>query len=277
LHTTDSDGTWPWDKVLEECLRIGLSAYAITDHDTITRRGEILAWARKHKAKAIPGVELSTKENDETVHLLGYFLGGDLEKLEKKLKEAISARTDRNSKIIKKLQAMGYQISMEELNRMTTGGPIGRPHIAQVLLAKGYVESVRKAFQRFLGREGAAYVPKDDMPLKKGIELLNEAKAVTVVAHPGLLTRSAPEFEAALKRWRSWGLDGIEVYYPSHNDEQIGFLERMADKFGFLKTGGSDFHGDNKPNIKIGVGYGKLAVPDELMGPLFKRRDEIMS
>jgi predicted metal-dependent phosphoesterase TrpH len=276
LHTTDSDGTWPWDKVLEACLAMGLKAFAITDHDTTLRRDEIRAWAKQKKAPAIAGIELSTSENDQTVHLLGYFLEGPLETLEKRLEYLREGRKARNEKIINKLRSLGIDITVDEVIQRSGRGTMGRPHIARLLMEKKAVGSMQEAFEKYLTPSGLAYFPKDELPLREGIDLLREAGAVTSVAHPGLLKRSFEELETSLGTWRSWGLDGIEAIYPSYNDQQAAFFNRMAFKYGFLMTGGSDFHGENKPHIKIGTGMGNLNVPDILLEPLLKRRDDIL-
>jgi 3',5'-nucleoside bisphosphate phosphatase len=275
LHTTDSDGTWSWRKVLDACLEMNLTSFAITDHDTAKRRDDILAWGREHNANAIPGIELSTTENDQTVHLLGYFLDGPLEKLEERLNYLREGRLQRNTKMIKALQGMGIAITEEEVLKLSNGGTIGRPHIARLLLEKGLVKNMQDAFDRYLIPGGRAYFPKVELPLREGIDLLHEAGAVTSVAHPGLLKRTPEKLEESLKEWRGWGLDAVEAIYPAYTPEQTGFFNRMASKYGFLMTGGSDFHGENKPKIKIGVGHGKLNVPDELMPPLLERRAAI--
>lgn len=275
LHTTDSDGTWPWDRVLEECVRLNLSAFAITDHDTVVRRSEIIAWGEKHGATAIPGVELSTTESGQTIHLLGYFLDKPLVNLERKLNYLRDERAVRNKKIIAKLQSLGHAITEEDVVRIAGAGTIGRPHIARALLEKGIVGSIQKAFDRFLSTNGAAYFPKVELPLREAIDLLHDAGAVTSVAHPGLLKRSGEQMEASLALWRSWGLDGIEAIYPMYSLQQTVFYQRLAEKLGFIITGGSDFHGENKPHIRIGVGTGRLNVPDELLEPLFRKREEI--
>lgn len=275
LHTTDSDGTWPWDKVLNHCLSIGLKAFAITDHDTIVRREEIVAWGKKNNALAIPGIELSTRENGQTVHLLGYFLDGPLEKLEGRLKFLCDERNVRNKKIIEKLQAMGFAVTEEELKEVAGRATVGRPHIARLLLQKGYIKTIVEAFDRFLTPGGGAYFPKEELPLHEGIELLYGAGAVTSVAHPGLLKRNPQEMEESIRRWKGLGLDALEGIYPGYSAEQASFFRRMSSKFDLLITGGSDFHGENKPHLKIGVGNGNLNVPDELLEPLLKRREEI--
>lgn len=277
LHTTDSDGTWPWDRVLDACLAQGLSAFAITDHDTIVRHAEIRAWAKGKKATVIPGIELSTKENDQTVHLLGYFCEGPIDRLEERLVFLRSARNDRNRLIIGKLQKLGFDVTEEELLRIAGKATVGRPHLARLLLEKKYVTTIKEAFDRFLAINGAAYVPKEELPLQEGIELLHGAGAVAVVAHPILLNRPPEALEASLKLWRGWGLDGVEGIYPTYKPEQVAFLQRMSAKYGFLITGGSDFHGENKPNIKIGVGLGHMQVPDGLVDPLVRRKNEILS
>jgi predicted metal-dependent phosphoesterase TrpH len=276
LHTTDSDGTWAWDRVLEACLSMGLSAFAITDHDTVVRHAEIRAWAKGKKPLVIPGVELSTKENNQTVHLLGYFCEGPLDRLEERLKFLNAARADRNTLILGKLRKLGFDVTEDDLKRVAGKATVGRPHLARVLLEKGYVGTIREAFDRFLAAGAAAYVEKEEMPLRDGIEILHSAGAVTSVAHPILLNRTPDELETSLKLWRSWGLDGLEGIYPTYKPEQTQFMARMAGKYGFLITGGSDFHGENKPHIRIGVGLGTLSVPDDLIAPLVERKEEVM-
>lgn len=276
LHTTDSDGTWPWDRVLDACLAMGLTAFAITDHDTVARRADILAWAAARKARAIPGIELSTTEGGQTVHLLGYFLDGPLARLEERLDFLKRGRSDRNVRIVRKLQSLGIAVTEEEVLAIAGRGTIGRPHIARLLLQKGVVKTMQEAFDRYLTPGGLAYFPKEELPLRDAIELLHGAGAVASVAHPGLLKRHPEALEQSLKLWRGWGLDGIEAIYPMYSDEQTAFFGRLAGKYGFLMTGGSDFHGENKPLIKIGTGTGNLRVPDALVEPLFARRDEIM-
>ncbi|OVE78479.1 hypothetical protein BVX98_00010 [bacterium F11] len=275
IHTTDSDGTWTYEQVLDHCVGMGLSAFAITDHDTINRRDQLKAWGQGKACLAIPGIELSTRENDQTVHLLGYFLDGSTDLLQKKLDILREARFDRNGKIIRKLQELGYSITEEEVKRVAGKGIIGRPHIARLLLQKGYIKSIKEAFDRFLGVKGRAYFPKEELPLKEGIELLHRTGAVTSVAHPLLLNRGFERMEDSIKLWASWNLDGLEGIYPSYSLMQTTFVHRMTTKYNLIVTGGSDFHGDNKPDIKIGVGTGDLNVPDELLEPLLAKRDEI--
>ena len=275
LHTTDSDGTWGWERVLEACVQLKLTAFAITDHDTMVRRSEILAWGQARNVQAIPGIELSTTENGQTVHLLGYFLNGPLEKLEERLEYLREGRLNRNGLIIAKLRSLGIDVTEAEVLAIAGNKVIGRPHIARLLLQKGAVSSIQEAFEIYLTPGGKAYFPKEELPLRDAIDLLHEAGAVTSVAHPGLLKRSPMDLETSLREWRGWGLDGIEGIYPVYTAEQTAFFTRMADKYGFLITGGSDFHGENKPHIKIGTGTGSLKVPDTLLEALYRRRDEV--
>jgi predicted metal-dependent phosphoesterase TrpH len=275
IHTNDSDGTWSWKQVLEKCLDLNLTAFAITDHDTTVRRGDILAWGKANDAMAIPGIELSTCEDEQTIHLLGYFLDGPLDKLEAQLDFLRTGRLQRNKKIVAKLQSLGVNVTEEDVLNAAGRATVGRPHIARLLMQKGVVKSMQEAFDRFLSANGQAYYPKVELPLREAIELLHGAGAVTSISHPGLLKRTPEALEASLKLWRSWGLDGLEALYPSYSLEQTAFFDRIADKYGFLKTGGSDFHGDNKPHIQIGTGTGHLHVPDELLAPLLNKREEI--
>lgn len=275
LHTTDSDGTWAWDRVLETCAGLALSAFAVTDHDTAVRRDDVLRWGEARGLLAIPGIELSTHENGQTVHLLGYFLDGPLNRLEGRLDFLRAARQDRNRKIILRLRELGCDVTDEEVLAIAGAGTIGRPHIARLLLQKGVVSSIKAAFDRYLAVDGAAYFPKEELPLREGIDLLHGAGAVTSIAHPILLNRPPEQMEASIRTWADWGLDALETYYPTYQPGQTAFMERMTGKYGLLMTGGSDFHGDNKPYIRIGVGTGNLQVPDELIPPLLERRSEI--
>jgi predicted metal-dependent phosphoesterase TrpH len=275
IHTNDSDGTWSWTQVLEKCLNLNLRAFAITDHDTVVRRNDILAWAKANDAMAIPGIELSTCENDQTIHLLGYFLDGPLADLEARLNFLREGRLDRNKKIVARLQKLGIAVTEEDVLLAAGRATVGRPHIARLLMQKGVVKTMQEAFDKYLSANGQAYFPKVELPLREAIELLHAAGAVTSISHPGLLKRAPDVLEASLKLWRSWGLDGLEALYPSYSLEQTAYFDRIADKYGFLKTGGSDFHGDNKPHIQIGTGTGHLNVPDELLEPLLQKREEV--
>ena len=277
IHTTDSDGTWPWDQALQHCLAMGLTAYAITDHDTILRQEQIRNWAKKNKALAIPGVEMSTNDKGQTVHLLGYFLEGPLDKLESELVKLRAARNERNSKIIGKLQQFGFKVTDQDLEAIAGRGSVGRPHIARLLFERRYVQSMKEAFDRFLAVGAQAYFPKEEIPLRDGIDLLHGAGAVTSVAHPLLMNRPMEELEGVLDEWRGWGLDAIEAIYASYRPEQSIYLQRLAQKHDLLITGGSDFHGENKPQINIGVGMGDLNVPDAVLEPLLARKDQILS
>jgi len=275
LHTNDSDGTWSWTHVLEKCLDMNLSAFAITDHDTIVRRNDILGWAKANDAMAIPGIELSTCESDQTIHLLGYFLDGPLENLESRLEFLREGRLQRNKKIVGKLQSLGISVTEEDVLKAAGRATVGRPHIARLLMQKGVVKTMQEAFDKYLAANGQAYYPKVELPLREAIDLLHAAGAVTSISHPGLLKRTPEALEASLKLWRSWGLDGIEALYPSYSLEQTAFFERIAWKYDFIRTGGSDFHGENKPHIQIGTGNGHLNVPDEFIEPLLKKREEV--
>lgn len=275
IHTNDSDGTWTWSQVLNHCEELGLTACSITDHDTVSRHAEIKAWAKNKKIRVIPGLELSTTEKDQTVHLLGYFFDGSVSRLEEQLVFLNEARHDRNSRILLKLQELGFHVSEEDLKKVAGKATVGRPHIARALLEKGYVQSIKEAFDRFLGATGVAYFPKEEIPLREGIELLHDAGAVTSVAHPLLLNRPIEALEASFREWKSWGLDGLESIYPTYTVEQTAFMQRVTTKLGLLMTGGSDFHGENKPHIKIGTGMGSLNVSDEVLHPLLERRAKV--
>jgi len=205
LHTSDSDGTWTWIQVLEKCLDLNLTAFAITDHDTTVRRDDIIAWAKTNDAMAIPGIELSASDNDQTIHLLGYFLDGPLTSLEARLNYLRSGRLDRNAKIVARLQKLGIAVTEEDVLLAAGRATVGRPHIARLLMQKGVVKTMQEAFDKYLNSNGQAYFPKVELPLREAIDLLHAAGAVTSISHPGLLKRTPEVLEESLKLWRSWG------------------------------------------------------------------------
>jgi hypothetical protein len=229
---------------------------------------EFMETGMEARLETIPGIELSAYFEKGTLHILGYFLDYKDQTLIEKLKKFQEARAERNPKIIKKLQALNIPITYEEMVAVSGGGQIGRPHIAQVLLEKGIVRTFDEAFQRFLKKGAPAYVEKECILPKECIEIILSAGGVPVLAHPFTLHLDHAALEAFVKQLKTWGLEGIEIYNPEHTQEQIAFYLYLAQKFDLCITGGSDFHGEQKKEIKLGFGYGNLHIPYSLLKKL---------
>jgi len=262
-HSTASDGTLSPSELVYLAKKTGLEALALTDHDTL--KGLKSAWqtASEEGLPFLCGVEISIKyQRKGHFHLLGYFLTPEVPEIENTLQKLHEAREKRNEKIIKKLQEMGIDITMEELREIAKG-EIGRPHIANLLVKKGVVKDFNQAFEKYLKKGAPAYVPKALLSPEEGIKIIFKAKGIPVLAHPVTLQQTEEELENYLKELKELGLAGIEAYYTEHTRGFTNFLLSLAKKLDLLVTGGSDFHGENKPDIKLGRGFGDLDVPFE--------------
>ena len=277
-HTTASDGSATPTELVELAKKIGLKAVALTDHDTFGGHAEAILAGEKLGIEIVPGIELSVKdETGDKSHLLGYYVarGGALEN---QLDFLQAERDKRNLVILEKLAELGVPISFERVAQISRGGVMGRPHIAEAMMEKGYVSSVQEAFDKFLADGSAATASKEVLHPAEAIELIHAGGGVAIWAHP---TRPPSKrggsidltlWEEKLKRWVEWKLDGIEVFYSQYTPEEAAWTAEMAQKYALLGTGGSDFHGKNKQTIDLGVTHTGSAVPDEVLTALKSRR-----
>ena len=245
-HSTASDGILAPDKVIEAAARCGLAAIALTDHDTIN--GVVAARAAGESAgvRVVAGVELSAFEGDREVHLLALHLS-HLDALERRLTELRAQRYTRAQLIVEKLNALGIELTLDEVLRESDGGAVGRPHVARALIARGVVNDFRDAFMKYLGTAGAAFVPKARLSVEDAIGIAHEAGALAIWAHPGEGGR-----REQLEPLVAAGLDGVEVKHPSHSGEDIKRLQALAEFFGLVQSGGSDWHGASDGPRKLG-------------------------
>ncbi len=271
-HSTASDGTCTPKELVRKAKEIGLYALALTDHDTISGVKEAQEEAQKIGLRFLPGVEISVRfEGPGHCHLLGYFLRYQHPRLEKALFSLQEARSNRNQKMVKKLQELGIEISLDELKALARGGEIGRPHMAKLLVQKGVVRDFEEAFKRYLGKGCPAYVPKALFSAQEAIEMVHEVGGVVSLAHPYYLKLSREETEEFVRSLKDQGLDAVEAYYTDHDASYTAFCLELAQKFALLVTGGSDFHGANKPDIRLGQGKGHLHVPPQVYEELRER------
>lgn len=273
-HTTASDGTFTPTQLVYAASEMGLSYLAITDHDTTAGIAEGLAMAAETGLRILPGVEISAEGFPGKCHLLGLGIDHEHVELNDTLAELSENRRNRNGKILERLTAMGMPLTMSDVIAVAPrGANIGRPHIAQAMVEKGYIPDLKTAFDRYIGDRGPAYVTKDTLNPADAIRLIHAAGGLCFLAHPALVFLHKHETEETrLAALKGLDIDGVEAYYSGHTYAQTGRYMRLAEKLGLLVTGGSDFHGANKPDVRLGiVRYGQRLPAEALPSQLLER------
>jgi len=276
IHTTASDGTFTPEQVVSHAHQLKLKAIAITDHDTVAGSKEALRSGVPHSLGFLTGVEISSTPppsypGSGSFHLLGYSIRLDDPNLNRTLEKLQQARKNRNPAIINRLNKLGISITLDEVRKEAGEGQLGRPHIAQLMVKKGVVASINEAFDQFLGTGKPAYVDKQRVECFKAIEIILDAGGVPVLAHPGLLDyKTEDQLDELVGKLKKAGIQGMEVYYSGHTQDQTRLYAELAQRHGLLMTGGSDFHGTIQPEIEMGSGQGDLIVPYELFEKLIQ-------
>jgi 3',5'-nucleoside bisphosphate phosphatase len=272
VHSTFSDGSCTPEELIGEAARIGLSAIALTDHDTTDGVPRFTAAAVSASIQAIAGVEISADVKSGTMHMLGYLIDPANRTLIDRLKWLREGREERNAEILDKLNKLGFRLTWEEVAAFAGEDVVGRPHFAQALLARNIVKDKDEAFDKYLGKGKPAYAERRRMTPIHSIELIRAAGGVPVLAHPFTLNLSTEALKKQIAELRDFGLGGIEVFYSEHTPQMTSQYLNLAREFGLVATGGSDFHGAMNPDIQLGSGFGSLQVPDEVVAQLFAWR-----
>jgi predicted metal-dependent phosphoesterase TrpH len=278
-HSLYSDGTFSPAELIAEARQAGLAALALTDHDNHDGWIELKAAADEAgDIEVVPGIEISTRQECpdgvfRRFDVLAYLFDPASGYLDGKLKTLREAREERNARMIVRLAGMGIEISMERLREIAGGRVIGRPHFARAMMEKGYVRTLSEAFERYLGDRAPGYVSKETMTAVRAIQVAREAGGVCSLAHPGE-ARVADQglWRDILAQLSEAGLVGLECHYPEHSDRDARMFLDLAKRFGLVATGGSDFHGANRPGVYLGKGRGDLRVPYEALEELRQRR-----
>jgi len=256
VHSIASDGTFNAEQLIKESLKKKLSAIAITDHDTVEMIPEAIGLAADKDLEIIPGIELTAQYENQEIHILGYFIDWQSDCLLAKLKQIQQNRVERVNKIISNLAELGVNLNQETVFDISGKGTLGRMHVARALVKDGHVKTVGEAFRRYIGDKSPAYVLGFKLSPKEAIKMINDAGGTAVLAHPYMLHNDMMIYEFIKD-----GLQGIEVYYPEHSQSMINFYLEMAENTGLIVTGGSDFHGSAKPEVKLGM----AKIPFELL------------
>jgi predicted metal-dependent phosphoesterase TrpH len=267
-HSTFSDGTSTPTELVNLAEHTGLTAFALTDHDTVDGIDEGLEAAGDGDVLFIPGVELSAQIDRGVLHILGLFVDHTHTNLTALLNDTVLFRERRNEKIIERFRQLDISVSLDEVQAEAGIGTVGRPHFAQVLTKKGYTRSVRDAFLRYLSKNGAAYFPKVRIPPERAISVIGDAGGVSVLAHPDQTHLGGRELATLIERLKKMGLKAMETRYSGYTRSQSRKYARLAERFCLKESGGSDFHGAVKPGLRMGFGRGDLCVPDAFLPPL---------
>jgi hypothetical protein len=274
LHSTASDGTYSPAEIIQMAAQIGLKAISITDHDTLEGSRQALQLNFPSTLRFITGVEISAAIPPEWsigggIHLLGYGVDPEDAALGESLDRFVVARNRRIDKIVDRLNAIGIDLTMAQVQAEVGDSVAGRPHVASAMINGGYATDVDDAFNRFLGNDRPAYVGKERLDCRLAIELIRNAGGIPVLAHPYLVPApDADALSAFMAHLCDAGLQGIEVYYTRHTPEAVAQYRSIAEAFDLLATGGSDFHGHVTPDIQMGRGCGDLFVPTALFDAL---------
>ena len=271
-HSQASDGTDSPAQLVAGAAAAGLAAVALTDHDTLSGLDEAEAAAQRHGIEFLRGCELSTRTEYGEMHILGLWLPRQADALEQRLADIRHKRDNRNAHILEKLATLGISISMDELQHEARGESVGRPHIAALLVKKGAVPDMETAFREYLGSGGRAYLPKEVLEPEEAVRLMAGLGATVSLAHPCLKPLPADWLEAFVLRLKACGLSAIEAYHSEHSDAAVRSCVDLARRQDLGLSGGSDYHGRNKPRIRLGHGYGGLRVPLDILEDLKARR-----
>jgi len=270
-HTNCSDGSATPAELVWLAASAGAAAVAITDHDTLAGLAEGRAAAQEAGIEFINGVEISAEFHPGTMHILGYLIDESSTELNAALEELRRARLERNPQIAARLQELGMDVPYEEVAGLAGNEVVGRPHFASLLVRKGYVDTIKEAFDRFLAKGTPAYVEKRRLSPADSIAVIRAAGGVAVLAHPYQMQLSDEDTETQVRQLKALGLDGIEAIYSRLSQSERDRYARLARRLDLLVTGGSDFHGSFKPDIRIVSGLGDLEVPYERLAEIKAR------
>lgn len=277
VHSTKSDGTLTPAELVHYAIEKGLSAFALTDHDTTEGIEEALEAAEIHNQaikngneqglplEIIPGIEFSTEYMGKDIHILGLYIDYNSPAFKEKIQEFVDSRILRNRKMCASLASDGIDITYEKLLAENPNAVITRSHYAKYLLNHGYTTSMKEAFERYIGDHCKHFIPREKITPMQAVELIHEVDGLSFLAHPPLYHFSDRNLEKLIRQLKEAGLDGIEAVYCTYNQGEEAQMRKFASKYNLLISGGSDFHGTIKPKLDLAVGYGKLFIPESIL------------
>lgn len=270
VHSNFSDGTCKPEELVDLAIEKGLAAFALTDHDSVGGVESALAACEKKNTslQVIPGIEISTDYEGHDIHIVGLFVDYHNEELVQKTRLFVERRENRNAQMVENLQKAGIPITMEDLIAGNPDMVITRAHFAKYLISHNIVKDVKEAFSVYLGEDTPYFVPRAMMKSVDGIRLILQAGGIPILAHPMHYKLEEDMLRRMIQEFKDAGLVGMEVMYSNHSPEDDDFVAKLAKEYELLPSGGSDFHGSNKPAIHLGSGRGNLNIPYEFLKTL---------
>lgn len=272
VHSNHSDGTYTPTELVDYAIAKNLTAFALTDHDTTDGLAEAVRYAKGKHIEVIPGIEFSTEYEGKDIHILGLYIDYERPEFQEKIQAFVHSRILRNQKMCSNLVQAGIDISYEALTDTYPNAVITRAHYAKYLWDKGYVKSMAEAFDRYVGDHCPYFVPREKVTPVQAVTLILEAGGIPILAHPTLYHFSDARLEKLIQTLKEAGLLGIEAIYSTYTAGEERQMKWLAKKYNLLISGGSDFHGANKPKLDLGTGFGKLAVSDTVLEEIKKSR-----
>lgn len=270
-HSLKSDGSMTPAEVVREAKKAGLAAIALTDHDTVDGISEAVSEGEKIGVEVIPAIEFSVLSETET-HILGYYIDPENPELKKTLGEVVELRLERNRVTCRRLNELGFDITLDEVKAIAPNNFIGRAHFARVLLDKGYIKSVKEGFDKYMSVGKYAYCEKQRLSARDAIDLIKKCGGLSFLAHPHLTKLPDDELMKFLIELKGFGLCGLEGYYTDYTPEMQEKYQGMARRLGLAISGGTDFHAAMKPHISIGTGLGNMKIPYSVLEEIKKLR-----
>lgn len=280
VHSDKSDGSFTPAQLVDMAFEKGLSAFALTDHDTTAGVKEAVAAGKEKGIEVVPGIEFSTGylaggSVEKDIHIVGLFVDEDAPSFQRQIHEFVDARILRNQKMCERLREGGIDISYEKLLEAFPDSVITRGHYSRYLLQHGYVKSLPEAFDRYLGDHTKYFVPREKITPAQAVQLILDVKGIPVLAHPTLYHLGDEGLTELVRKLTNAGLVGIEAIYSTYSAAEERQMRQLAARFGLLPSGGSDFHGKSKPGLEMGTGYGRLMVLEDVLNALKEKRKEL--
>lgn len=273
VHSNKSDGSLTPAQLVDYAVEKGLSAFALTDHDTTDGIDEALEAAKGKNIQVIPGIEFSSEYEGQDIHIVGLYIDYKSDFFKRRLINFVNGRTIRNKEMCRRLTAHGIPVTYEELTAEFPGCVITRSHYAKFLLNHGYTKSMKEAFDRYIGDRCPCFVPRKKITPMRAVEIILKAGGFPVLAHPLLYHMGADRLERLVSILKDMGLQGLEAIYCTYTPSDERQMRALAAKYDLCISGGSDFHGSAKPGLDLATGYGKLFIPQEVLDKINQRRE----
>ena len=271
VHSTKSDGSYTPTELVNYALEKGLSAFALTDHDTTDGIEEALEAAKGKNIEVIPGIEFSSEYEGKDIHIVGLYIDYKSDFFKRRLTSFVNGRIIRNKEMCRRLTEHGIPVTYEALTSEFPDCVITRSHYAKYMLNHGYTKSMKEAFDRYIGDHGPCFVPRKKITPMRAVEIILKAGGFPILAHPVLYHMSSSRLDKLVSTLKDMGLQGIEAVYSTYSSSDEREMRTLASKYDLCISGGSDFHGNAKPGLDLATGYGHLVIPEEILSNIKKR------